>query len=76
MFLKYADNSYADEIFYSIDNNVVKRVINYITAPSKNYMAYTGCVGFPVYDIDMFGGIFIPPRYCMAGVRVISCFIL
>lgn len=58
MLLKYADNSYEDEIFYSKENNVVKRVIDYITDPSKNYVAYTGCVGFPVYDIDMFDGYF------------------
>ena len=57
MLLKYADNSYSDQVIYGRDN-VVKRVLNYITDPSKNYGYYTGCVGFPVYDTDMFEGCF------------------
>ncbi len=53
MILKYVDEDYSDEIIFDGRNNVVKRVLGYITNVHKTLERYTGCVGFPEYDIDI-----------------------
>lgn len=53
MILKYVNEDYSDEIIFDGRNNVVKRVLRYITNVHKILGRYTGCVGFSEYDIDI-----------------------
>lgn len=53
MILKYVDEDYSDGIIFDGRNNVVKRVLGYITNVHKTLGMYTGCVGIPDNDIDI-----------------------